>query len=208
MGIALGRRPPCDVWDWRVWRTTMLIPSTMALPALGSTEEMVPSLPLSLPASTTTLSPFFSLAAMSQHLRGERDDLHEVLGAQFAHPRAENPCAERFTCVIQDDGGIAVETDGGAVFTANFFGGAHDDGLADVALLQAAARDGFLDRDDDNVAHGRVFTLGTTQDLDALNPAGAGVVSNIQIGLHLDHLVSPDLWGRTCVSLAPWFRSN
>ncbi len=33
------------------------------------------------------------------------------------------------------------------------------------------------------------------QDLDALNPAGAGVVSDIQIGLHLDHVVSPDLWG-------------
>ena len=66
----------------------------------------------------------------------------------------------------------------------------------------AAARDGFLDRDDDDVTHGCVFTLGTTQDLDALNFSGARIVSNIQIGLHLDHLVSPDLWG-ACFCLIP-----
>src|SRR6056297_4138060 len=78
IGIAFGMRPPWLVWLWRVWRTTMFTPSTTAFPALGSTDEIVPSLPLSLPARTTTLSPFFSLAAMSKHLRGERDDLHEV----------------------------------------------------------------------------------------------------------------------------------
>jgi len=37
--------------------------------------------------------------------------------------------------------------------------------------------------------------LETTQYLDALNTASAAVVSNIQVGLHLDHLVSPDLLG-------------
>lgn len=29
-------------------------------------------------------------------------------------------------------------------FTLHFFGGAHDDGLADVTFLHATARDGFL----------------------------------------------------------------
>jgi hypothetical protein len=33
------------------------------------------------------------------------------------------------------------------------------------------------------------------EDLDALNFPGTGIVSDIQIGLHLDHVVSPDLWG-------------
>ena len=61
-------------------------------------------------------------------------------------------------------------------------------------------------RNDDNVAHGCVFTLGTTQHFDALYPACAGVISYIQIGLHLDHSVSPDLWGAfTC---SPGFRLN
>src|SRR6056297_2354193 len=111
MGIALGRRPPCDVWDWRVWRTTMLIPSTMALPALGSTEEMVPSLPLSLPARTMTLSPVFSFAAMSQHLRGERDDLHETLRAKLADHRSEDTRADRLVRVVEDHRGVAVKAD-------------------------------------------------------------------------------------------------
>jgi malate dehydrogenase len=34
---------------------------------------------------------------------------------------------------------------------------------------------------------GGILALGSAQDLDALNPAGAGIVSDIQIGLHLDH---------------------
>src|SRR6056297_2805392 len=195
MGIALGMRPPWLCWLWRVWRTAMLTPSTTALPDLGSTLVIVPFWPLSLPARTITLSPFFSLAAILQHLRGERDDFHETFRAQFAHHRPEDPRAQGLACVVQDHGGVAVETDGGAVFATDLLGGAHDDGLSDVALLHTATRDGFLDRDDDDVADGRVFTLGTPQNLDALNPARARVVSYIQIGLHLDHLVSPDLWG-------------
>ncbi|EDM31396.1 hypothetical protein RTM1035_02865 [Roseovarius sp. TM1035] len=173
----------------------MFTPSTTALPDFGSTLVIVPFWPLSLPDRTTTVSPFFSLAAILQHLRGERDDFHEVLGAQLANDRPENTGTNRLTCVVQDHGGVAVKANGGAIFTTDFLGGAHDDGLTDVALLHATARDGFLDRDDNDVAHGCVSTLGTTQNLDALNSASAGVVSNIQVGLHLDHLVSPDLWG-------------
>src|SRR6056297_4257782 len=173
----------------------MLTPSTTALPDFGSTLVIVPVWPLSLPARTITLSPFFSLAAILQHLRGERDDFHEVLAAQLANHRPEDTGADRLVVVVEDHGGVAIKTDRGAVFTTYFFGGAYDDGLADVTFLHAAARDGFFHRDDNDVAHGGVFTLRATQDLDALNSACAGVVSDIQIGLHLDHLVSPDLWG-------------
>ncbi|MEL6961011.1 MAG: uL14 family ribosomal protein, partial [Pseudomonadota bacterium] len=38
----------------------------------------------------------------------------------------------------------------GAVFAADFLGGAHDDGLADVTFLHAAARNGLFHRDDDD----------------------------------------------------------
>src|SRR6056297_768477 len=165
----------------------MFTPSTTALPDLGSTDWIAPSLPLSLPASTTTLSPFFSFAAILQHLRGERDDFHEFLGPQFTHHRPENTGADGVTGIVEDNGGVAVKTNRGAVLAADFLGGAHDNSLADVAFLDAAARNGFLHRHDDDVADGRIFALGTTQDLDALNPARAGVVSNIQIGLHLAH---------------------
>jgi hypothetical protein len=40
---------------------------------------------------------------------------------------------------------IAVEPDHAAIGTANVLGGAHDDGLHHVALLDAAARNGLLD---------------------------------------------------------------
>ena len=90
--------------------------------------------------------------------------------------------------------------------TADFFGGSNDNGFTHIAFLDTTARDGFLHRNDDHVAHGCVFTLGTTQHFDALYPACAGVISYIQIGLHLDHSVSPDLWGAfTC---SPGFRLN
>src|SRR6056297_1239604 len=171
-------------------------PSTMALPSVGMTRVISPSLPLSLPASTTTLSPFLGLAAILQHLRCERDDLHEVLRAQLTNHRPEDTGADRLVVVVQNDGGVAVKSDGGAIFATHFFCGTHDDGLADIALFHATARDGFLYRDDNDVTDGCVFTLGTTQNLDALNTASAAIVSNIQIGLHLDHLVSPDVRGR------------
>ena len=39
--------------------------------------------------------------------------------------------------VVQNNGRIAVEADGGAVFTTDLFGGAHDDGLTDVPFFNA-----------------------------------------------------------------------
>src|SRR3546814_15071855 len=55
-----------------------------------------------------------------------------------------------------------------------------------VTLLHLATRRGFLDRDDDNVAHAREATLRSAQHLDALDALGAAVVSDVKIGLHLD----------------------
>src|SRR5262249_14501150 len=64
---------------------------------------------------------------------------------------------------------------------------AHDHRLVNVALLHFAARDRLLDRDDDDVAHGRGAALRTAQHFDALYPACAGIIGDIQVRLHLDH---------------------
>ena len=93
----------------------------------------------------------------------------------------EDPGADRLVVVGDDDGGVPVKSDGCAVITSNFLGGAYDNCPADVAFLDATARYGFLDRNDDDIAHGRVLSLGTAENLDALNAASAAVVSNIQI---------------------------
>src|SRR5699024_9772219 len=65
---------------------------------------------------------------------------------------------------------------------------------------------GLFHRHHDDVADGGIAAVRTAQNLDALHPARAGVVSDIQIRLHLDHCLSPDLWGRA--EAAPGYRSN
>src|SRR3546814_7235481 len=56
-----------------------------------------------------------------------------------------------------------------------------------VTLLHAAARDGLLDRDDDDVADRRDLALRATQHLDALHPPSAGIVGDLEVRLPLDH---------------------
>src|SRR6266851_2321544 len=117
---------------------------------------------------TTTLSPFLifslliSLDPGSQHFGRERDDLHELAGAQFARHRSEDARADRLALLVDEHRRVAVEANGAAVWPTNFLRRAHDHRLMNVALLDAAARDRLLDRDDNNVA-------------------------DIEIGLHLDH---------------------
>src|SRR5215217_3462507 len=165
----------------------MLMPCTTTRFSVGRTLVTLPVRPLSLPVRTTTLSPDLILAAMLQDLRSQRDDLHVVLGAQFAGNRAEDPRADRLVLLVDDDGGRLVETNDRAVLAHDVLGGAHDDGANDVALLHAAARNRFLHRGDDSVAHRGVAALGAAQHLDAHDPASTRIVGYLQVSLHLDH---------------------
>ncbi len=65
--------------------------------------------------------------------------------------------------------------------------GAHDDGAVHLALLHAAARDRLLDRDDDDIADAGILAARAAQHLDALDPTGAGIVGDLEIGPHLNH---------------------
>src|SRR5690606_37945672 len=58
MGMSRSMIPPCIVWP-RAFscRLAVFTPSTMTVPLRGNTRETRDSLPLSLPAMTTTLSP-------------------------------------------------------------------------------------------------------------------------------------------------------
>src|SRR6478672_6287653 len=125
----------------------MFSPCTTTRASLGSTFRTAPSRPLSLPVRTTTRSPFRS-SPPSQHLGGERNDLHVVLGAQFAGNRAEDPRADRLALLVHDDGRVLVEADHAAVLALDGLAGPNDDGLQHIALLHAAARDRLLHGDD------------------------------------------------------------
>src|SRR3954466_4631303 len=174
-------RPPC--WTTLVCFLTRFTPSTTTRCSSRSTRITLPSAPLSLPAITLTVSPFLIFIEcfpISEHLRCQRDDLHEPLVTQLATHRAEDARATRLTVLPQDDRGVLVELDVGPVGPAALLGGAHDDSPDDVALLDVAAGDGVLDRADDHVTDAGVPTTGATEDPDAQNLLGAGVVGDLE----------------------------
>src|SRR5215470_10647479 len=195
-GASFSMMPPGSPGACRVCRFTMLTPCTRTRISLRSTRSTSPVLPRSLPVMTTTLSPFlilnFAMILASppvrlEHFRRQRNDLHELLAAQLARHRPEDAGADRLALLVDQHRRVAVEADRAAVGAADLLGGAHDHRLVDVALLHPATRDRVLDRDDDDVADGRVLALRPAQHLDALHPAGAGIVGDFQVGLHLNH---------------------
>src|SRR5437660_12586133 len=130
--------------------------STTTLRSLGRASRTRPCLPRSLPASICTRSPFFTfIVGISEHLRSQRDDLHEVLLAQLARDRPEDAGAARIALVVDDHGGVLVECDRRAVVPAERLLRADDDGADDLALLDGALRCRGLDGADDDVAHAR-----------------------------------------------------
>src|SRR3989304_6948904 len=85
----MSRSPACWVRLCGRWCPfAMLMPGTTPPSPrfVRSTRSTVPRLPRSLPASTTTVSPF--LIFISQDLWGERHDLHVVALSQLARDRS------------------------------------------------------------------------------------------------------------------------
>src|SRR3954463_1546326 len=123
------------------------------------------------PEMTWTRSPFLMrmewVPMSSEHLRCERDDLHEPLLAQLATHRAEDAGSTGVAVGLEDDGGVLVELDVGPVGPAALLDGAHDDGLDDVALLDVAPGDRVLDGRDDGVADPGVAAPGPAEHPDA-----------------------------------------
>src|SRR5690606_6626951 len=101
IGASRSTTPPGWLaWGFGlVWRLMMLTLDTTTLSP--STRTTSPCLPLSLPAVTTTRSPFLmrfmsvSSPSGSEHFGCERDDLHELLGAQLAGHGPEDAGADR-----------------------------------------------------------------------------------------------------------------
>src|SRR5215211_6824186 len=117
---------------------------------------------------------------MSQHLRGERDDLHEATFAELARDRAEDARAARVLRVgRQDHDRVVVEADVRAVGPAALLGGPNDDGLDDLALLDPAAGQRVLHRADDQVAHVRVPATAPAEHADHEDLLGSGVVRHL-----------------------------
>src|SRR4029079_8787810 len=125
-----------------------------------------------------------------EDLRGERDDLHEVLLAQFTRDRPEDARAARVPGLVDDHGRVLVEGDLRAVVAAVGLLRPDDDRLHDLALLDRALRGRGLDGADDHVADARVAAMRAAEHADAQDLPGAGVVGDTQTGLLLDHLAT------------------
>src|SRR5690554_558067 len=143
----------------------------------------LPCLPRSPPRSwrrpemTCTRSPFLMLA-ISDYLRCQRDDLHELLVAKLATDRSEDARAAGVPVTLEEHSGILIELDVGAVGSTGLLLGANDDRLDDLALLDVSARDGVFHGRDDNVAESRIATAGTTEHANREQLLGAGVIGD------------------------------
>src|SRR5262245_9762060 len=157
---------------------TMFTPSIVTRPVFGKTRMILPSLPLSSPRMTRTVSPFvtwifcrsalsscrFRLTArarsvvrclrtlMSDHLGRQRHDLHVPLLAQLARDRPEDTSRPGLPLLVDDDHGVFVEPDVAPVLPPRLLGRAHHHRARDVRLLYRAVRQRVFHRHDHDVA--------------------------------------------------------
>src|SRR5207245_3790949 len=188
-------REPCAGRTGRC-RVTRATPSTMPLPLSGSTFTTRPRFPRSLPAITWTSSFLCTSTDCRmglQHLRGERDDLHEPLLPQLPGHGPEDARPSGVSLLVDEHHGVLVELDIRAVGPAALLGGAHHHGPHHVALLDPAPGQCILDRGHDDVADARVPPPGTAQDAYAQDLLGSRVVRDLAPGLLLNHSL-PFTW--------------
>src|SRR5699024_3066146 len=91
----------------------------------------------------------------------------------------------------EDDGGVLIKADVGAVEAAGLFPGTDDDAGHHFALLDVAAGDGVLDSGDEPVADSCIAASRSAQHADDKDLLGTGVIGNLQPRFLLNHLVSP-----------------
>src|SRR3546814_545134 len=122
---------------------------------------------------------------------GEREDLHELLGTKFTRHRPKDTGADRLLLVVQQNSSIAIEANDGAIGTTNTVTSANHNSGHHLAFLDLATRNRFLDGYFDNVADAGVTTVRTAEHLDTHDATSATVISHIEHGLSLNHIISP-----------------
>ncbi len=124
-----------------------------------------------------------------ENFRRQRHDLHEALATQFTRDGAKDACADGLQLGVEQHCRVAVELDQGAVWTANTFGGAHNNSAVHLTFFDATTGRGFLDTDFDDITDAGVTALRAAQHLDAHDRLCTRVVSNTESRLRLNHLI-------------------
>src|SRR5690606_1705622 len=139
---------------------------------------------------TSTRSPFLIFAPIGlDHLRCERDDLHELLVAKFTADRPEDTGAAGLPVCLENDGCVLVEADVRAICSTSRLACPNDDSFDDVALLHVAAGDRVLHGCDDRVAETCVATLRAPEYTNREQLLGTGVIGDLESGFLLNHLL-------------------
>src|ERR1017187_616657 len=131
------------------------------------------------------------IVLISEDLRGERDDLHEVPLAQLSRHRPEDASAAWVVLGRDEDGGVLIEAYLTAVGTVEGLDGADDDRPDHVTLLDLSVGLRHLDGPDDDVANRAVLALAAAEHANAEELASATVVGHPEDRLLLDHVTSP-----------------
>src|SRR5262245_6948483 len=143
-----------------------------------STLRMRPDLPRSSPEITTTWSFFLKLTAISNHLRSEGDDLHELALPELPRHGAEDARPLGLLLVVDQHRRVLVEADVRAVLAAHFLAGPDQHRLVHVALLHGRSRKRVLNGDHDHVSEHAVALASAAQDLHDPRDSRARVVRN------------------------------
>src|SRR6266576_6831073 len=124
---------------------------------------------------------------MSDDLRRQRHDLHELLLAQLAGHRAENAGGPWLAFVVDQHCRILVEANVGAVLALGLLGCPHDHRLDHFTLLHLAGGNSVFDRDYDDVAEPPIATLGPAEHADHERAARARIVRDLELRFLLHH---------------------
>src|SRR5699024_1920654 len=148
------------------------------------------------------------LAAMSEHLRCQRDDAHVSLIAQLTAHGTENTGAARFAVGSEDHRGVLVKFDIGTVGATPLLIGAHDHRGHHFAAFDVAAGNSVFHRGHDGIANAGVPPAGSTQNPDTQDLLGSGVVGDLQPRLLLNHRISYLAFSRTSTTRQRFVADN
>src|SRR5699024_9529552 len=115
---------------------------------------------------------------------------HVLLFTQLAADRAEDASASRVSAVLDEHARVLIETDVGTVGPATLLGGAHDNGLDDVALLDFSAVHSVFDSGVAGVPDLVIASTLALETADGQDLLGTRVVVDLESRLLLNHVCS------------------
>ena len=121
-----------------------------------------------------------------ENLGCEGDDLHELFFTKLTCNRSEDTGAAWVVVFVDDDDGVGVEAKHRAIWTTDRIRGTNDDCFHHAAFFDGGGWDRIADVSGDDVTEAG-GAAAFTENSDHFSCASTGVISNGELGFHLDH---------------------